>query len=119
MSAADLFENPLSVDDEDLANAVRTSTVVFVGELKRIEVRYKPVDDIGQNVPCLCVEVAVLSPVPHTVRAEQKFATHKEAEQAASHFTKGQRVSVASPLLGMRVYLPQAEVQPAAMEPTA
>lgn len=109
-SAADLFADQ---GEEDLANALKTSRVEFTGTLLRdAEVRVKPVDDEGHMGPVLCLEVKVEGPCPHTVRAERPYTeqTRKAAETLASALKKGHRVTVSSPLLGMRVYLPVVEV---------
>ncbi len=110
----DLFANEA---DEDLVNAVKTARVSFTGKLRQdadVRVRNESGSDgVAHLIPVLCVEIEVDSPVRHVVAAQQPYtdATRKQAEAAAEKLKRGQLVTVVSPLLDMRVYLPNAEVR--------
>lgn len=114
VTAGDMFDQP-APSGAEIDAAIASTIVIFTGSLARnAEVRSKPIDAAGHIAPVLCIELLIATPCPHVVRAERPYteATRKQAEADAARLKKGQRVSVSSPLLGMRVYLPAVEVLP-------
>lgn len=96
----------------DLEHALATTRVTFTGKIKAIEVRSKLIDGEGHYKPALCLELTTDSPVRHTIRAEQVFEDRAVADHAAKQLKRGQVVTVTSPLVGMRIYLPAFEIVP-------
>ena len=84
----------------------------FTGVLVRAaEVRTKPVGDGTHALPVVCLDLHQVGPGLHLVHAEQIFteATRKQAEALAASLPKGARVTVRTPLLGIRISLPHVE----------
>lgn len=74
-------------------------------------VRTKLVDGGQHSLPVLCIEVAPLSKLGHSLHAEQVYteATRKLAEDRAAALRKGTRITLTTPLAGMRVFLPHVQ----------
>ena len=108
---ADMFgpDPSISPANDTRAPALRLQ---FSGTLAHdAEVRSKPVGD-GQHVlPVLCLDLCGVGPALHALHAEQIYseATRKQAEQLARTLKKGQRVSLSTSLLDMRVFLPHVD----------
>lgn len=106
---ADLFDGTSAAPVHPSAAAEATVLIEFDGKLLHdAEVRSLPVGD-GEHVrPVLCLDLAPLSGLHHTICAQQIFteATRAEAVAAAKTLRKGMRVTLTTPLDGMRIKLP-------------
>lgn len=84
----------------------------FTGVLRQdAQVRVKPVGDGTHVLPVLCMEVADVGPLHHTLHAEQIYteATRAQAEARARTLKKGARVRLVTNTLDMRLLLPHVE----------
>lgn len=72
------------------------------------EVRSLPVGDGAHVRPVLCLDLAPLSGLHHSIHAQQIYteATRASAVALAATLRKGMRVTLTTPLQGMRIQLP-------------
>ena len=75
------------------------------------EVRDKPIGDGQQFAPVLCIELQPLSGGGHTLKAQQVYseATRALAVQRAQALRRGTRITLTTPLAGMRIFLPHVQ----------
>lgn len=89
----------------------------FEGVLRApAEVRMR-MNQAGEAVPVLCLELMHVGPGAHTLHAEQPYteATRAQALALAARLRKGARVCVQSGLVGVHMYLGQVQnVEPVA-----
>lgn len=62
-------------------------------------------DPLSQSVPVLCLDIELDSATRNLLHVEQPFPAgqHKQCEAAAHRLKKGSRVTVTTPLVGMRL----------------
>lgn len=83
-----------------------TTQAEFTGVLlHRAEARTTVLNTTGHTVPVLCLDIEIDSALHTHIHVEQPFALgqHSQAEAAARKLTKGMRVTVLAPLLGLRL----------------
>ena len=122
MSAAIAAPVHTSAQEADLFDNTAAAPVLieFDGRLLHdAEVRSIPVGDGAHVYPVLCLDLAPLSGLHHTICAQQVFTevSRKDAEAAAKSLRKGMRVTLTAPLDGMRIKLPHIARVVAHQEP--
>ena len=84
----------------------------FTGVLKTdAQLRSRPIGDDQHIVPVLCLDLCEVGSANRTLHAEQIYteSTRRQAEHLAQTLKKGQRVSLTTSLLDIRVFLPHVE----------
>ena len=102
---ADLFGHPADVANEEPA----ADCLAFTGTVARqADVRVRPMGADAHMVPVVCIELIDVGPSGHSLHAEQVFtnATRAQADQLAARLQRGVRVTLTTPLTGMRLVLP-------------
>ncbi len=99
-------------DEPDLFGDMPTVTLQFSGVLLHdAQVRDKPVGDGQHFAPVLCLELQPLHGGGHSIVAQQIYseATRALAVQRAQALRRGTRLTLTTPLAGMRLFLPHVQ----------
>ena len=102
---ADLFGDPADVTSEEPA----ADCLAFTGTVARqADVRVRPIGADEHMVPVVCIDLVDVGPSGHSLHAEQVFtnATRAQADQLAARLKCGVRITLTTPLTGMRLVLP-------------
>jgi hypothetical protein len=87
-------------------------TAQFCGVVVRpAEVRFRILASTGDQVPVLCLEVALDNQLWSTSRFEQAFqpGTYKQCKAAARRFKPGMRVTLKAPANGWHLFVPNLQ----------